>query len=155
MLLTGCAYYSFSGATIPSHLETIAVPLAENRAGGSLPGLDDELTRLLTNRFVSRTRLALSRDETSADVVLQSRIESYTTRPTSVTGANQAALNQVTIRVHVRYYDQRRDSVLMEQDFTSFEEYDPRRGLAGEGEAASAALETLASDIFTAATSNW
>lgn len=154
-LLNACAYYSFTGATIPGHLQTIAVPLTEDRSGGQLPDLDDELTGLLTDQFVNRTRLALEQNMAEADVVLESQIESYTNQPTSVTGREQADLNRVTIRVSTQYYDQRRDSLLMEQTFTSFEEYEPRRGIDGEREAARAALETMASDIFTAATSNW
>jgi hypothetical protein len=29
--LSGCGYYSFSGASIPSHLETIAIPIAQDK----------------------------------------------------------------------------------------------------------------------------
>lgn len=153
-LLGGCAYYSFSGASLPSGLETIAVPLSEDRTGSSLPGLDDEFTTRLTDRFVNQTRLDLASGTQQADLVLESWIQGYTNEPTSVTG-EQAALNRVTIRVGVRYLDQARDSLLVEQTFSSFEEYDPAAGLDGEREAALAALETLAEDIFTAATSDW
>lgn len=154
-LLQGCAFYSFSGATIPSHLQTIAVPLVEDQSASSIPGLDDELTGLLTDQFVNRTRLSLASDQSGADVVLECSIDQYTNRPSSVTGDQQAALNRVTVRVSARYYDQARDSLLLDQQFSSFEEYDPAQGLDGETSAATAALETLASDIFTAATSNW
>lgn len=154
-LLQACAFYSFSGATIPSHLQTVAIPLVEDQSANSIPGLDDELTSFLTDQFVNRTRLSLSNDPQSADVVLEAVISDYSNRPTSVTGDERAALNRVTVRASARYYDQQRDSVLLDRQFSSFEEYDPGQGLDGESAAARAALETLASDIFTAATSNW
>lgn len=154
-LLQACAYYSFSGATIPPHLQTIAVPLVEDQSNNSIPGLDDELTSFLTDQFVNRTRLSLASDPSEADVVLEGRITEYSNRPTSVTGDERAALNRVTVRVSARYYDQQQDSLLLDQQFSSFEEYDPGQGLDGESAAARAALETLASDVFTAATSNW
>lgn len=152
--LGGCAYYSFSGASLPARLETIAVPLAEDRTGSRIPGLDDEFTSELTDRFISQTRLSLAGNAQDADVLLESWIANYVNEPTSVTG-DQAALNRVTIRVGVRYYDQVQDSLLLEQTFSSFEEYDPALGLDGERQAATAALATLAEDVFTAATSDW
>lgn len=154
-VVPGCAFYSFSGATLPSHLQTIAVPLVEDRSSNSIPGLGDDLTSMLTDQFVNRTRLSLADNTTGADVALECAIDEYTNRPSSVTGDQQAALNRVTIRVSARYFDQARDSLLLDQQFSSFEEYDPSQGLDGEAAAAQAALETLASDIFTAATSNW
>jgi outer membrane lipopolysaccharide assembly protein LptE/RlpB len=155
LLLQGCAYYSFSGATIPSHLQTVSVPLVEDQSDSSIPGLDDELSSRLTDQFVNRTRLSLASDQTTADVVLECSIDEYSNRPSSVSGNQEAALNRVTIRVSARYYDQQRDSLLLDRQFSSFEEYDPAQGLDGESSAAVAALETLASDIFTSATSNW
>lgn len=151
---SSCAYYSFSGATLPSRLETIAVPLVEDETATSIPGLSDRFTSDLTDRFVNQTRLSLASSVEDADVVLEGTIQGYTNQPTSVTG-EEARLNRVTVRVNVRYYDQVQDSVLLDQTFSSFEEYDPQEGLDGERQAAFAALETLAGDIFTSATSDW
>jgi hypothetical protein len=88
--------------------------------------------------------------------VLQARIQSYENAPTSVSGDETAARNRVTIRVAVTYTDQVEDQELLEQTFSSFGEYDPATGgLNAERAAAQTALENIADDIFTAATSNW
>ena len=100
--LAGCGYYSFSGASIPPELNTIAIPLAELEAATPLPTLPDELTRLLTDRFVRQTRLRLEPDEASADAVLQARITGYRNEPTAV-GDDRAQRTRVTIDVQVRY----------------------------------------------------
>jgi hypothetical protein len=155
-LSAGCAYYSFSGATIPSQLNTVAVPLAVDNTISPVNTLDQDLTDLLTDRFVGQTRLELQTNEQQADAVLTARIQAYENAPTSVSGDERASRNRVTIRVAATYYDQVEDQDMLSQTFSSFGEYDPAQsGLDGERSAAQEALENIADDIFTAATSNW
>jgi hypothetical protein len=154
--VAGCAYYSFTGATIPSHLSTIAIPLVEDATISTITSMDEEMTALLVDRFVGQTRLSLQPDETQSDVLLRARIERYANQPTSVGGQERATLNRVTISVSAEYIDRTRDETLFTRSFSAFEEYDPAvDGLEGEEKAASAILEQIADDIFTAATSNW
>ena len=154
--LGGCAYYSFVGATIPDHIQTIAIPLFDDVSRSGQPSLSEELVEELIARFVRQTRLSLADDEADADVVLTGRIEGYRNEPAAVSGQERAALNRVTIRVSARYFDQVESEELMARTFSAFAEYDPvADGLEGEGSAAEVALETIAGDIFTAATSNW
>ena len=139
----GCAYYSFTGATVPAHLNTVAIPLAEDNSLSPLTTLDDELTDLLITRFVQQTRLGLEQNE-------------YANAPTSVSGQERAELNRITLSVSVRYYDRVEDKELLRRSFSSFSDYNPLEGgLELEEETARAALENIADDIFTAATSNW
>jgi len=153
---TGCAYYSFTGATVPTHLNTVAIPLAEDNSLSPLTTLDDELTDLLITRFVQQTRLSLEQNEDDADAVLTVRIDRYANAPTSVSGQERAELNRITLSVSVRYYDRVEDKELLQRTFSSFADYDPLEGgLEREEETARAALENIADDIFTAATSNW
>lgn len=152
---TGCAYYSFTGATIPSQLNTVAIPLAVDNTISPVNTLDQNLTDLLTDRFIGQTRLRLETNEPEADAVLTTRIESYENEPTSVGGDEQATRNRVTIRVAVTYYDQVEDRELLEQTFSSFGEYDPADGSNGEVTAAEEALDNIADDVFSAATSDW
>jgi len=154
--LGGCAFYSFSGATLPSHLNTIAIPLAEDNTANPINTLGRDLTTLLTDTFIGRTRLSLNNNETDADVVLTARITRYTNEPTGVSGEDRATTNSVQIRVQAQYYDQIEDTTLVDEAITGTAEYDPNEaGLQGEREAAQLALERVAEDIFTTATSNW
>jgi hypothetical protein len=153
---SGCAYYSFSGATIPSRLNTVAIPLVVDNTISPINTLDQTLTDFLTSRFVGQTRLRLQTNEQQADALLEARIQSYENEPTSVSGDEVASRNRVSIRVSVTYYDQVEDQEMLNQTFSSFGEYDPAAsGLDGERTAAQQALENIADDIFTAATSNW
>ncbi len=155
LLLSGCGYYSFSGASIPSHLTTIAIPVAEDNSLSPLTALDQALTDLLVDRFVRQTRLVLTTDESEADILLTSRISRYTNAPTAVSGQERAQFNRVTVTVSARYYNRVDDDVL-ERSLSNFDDYDPLQGgLEAEETAALAALESIADDLFTAATSNW
>ncbi len=152
----GCGYYSFTGATIPSRLNTVAIPLAQDNSVSPVSTLDEDLTQFLISRFVDQTRLSLEPNEPNADAVLTATIQRYANEPTAVSGDERATLNRVTIRVDVTYVDQVEDQELLQRQFSSFEEYDPvEDGLDGEQAAARAALENIAEDIFSAATSNW
>jgi len=154
--LGGCAYYGFSGASIPSHLESIAIPIAEDNTSSPIPTLGRDLTNLLTDQFVGRTRLSLNNNETNADAVLTARILRYTNQPTGVSGDERATTNSVQVQVQARYYDQVRDSTMVERTFTGSAEYNPTQaGLAGAEQATRLAVERAAEDIFTTATSNW
>ena len=154
--LSGCAFYSFSGASIPSRLETIAIPIAQDNTSSPLNTMGSDLNSLLTDRFVNRTRLSLTTDDTGADALLTARIQRYQNRPTGVSGDERATTNEVTIDVAVRYLDQTQDSVLVDESFRGAASYDPvEAGLQGERQAAENALENVADDIFSTATSTW
>ena len=154
--LSACTVYSFSGASIPSHLETIAIPIAQDNSSSPVNRLGTDLTNLLTDRFVDRTSLSLTTDDSGADALLAARIQRYTNEPTGVSGNERATTNEVTLRITVRYVDQKKDEELVNQTFRGAASYDPAEaGLEGERQAARNALENAADDIFSTATSNW
>lgn len=154
--LSGCAFYSFSGASIPSHLETIAIPIADDNTSSPVNRMGADLTDLLTDRFVDRTSLSLTTNDAAADAVLTARIQRYTNEPTGVSGNERATTNEVSLQVQVRYVDQTNDEELLNQTFRGTANYNPAEaGLEGERQAAQNALENAADDIFSTATSNW
>jgi outer membrane lipopolysaccharide assembly protein LptE/RlpB len=154
--LSGCTVYSFSGASIPSHLETIAIPIAQDNTSSPLNTMGSDLTGLLTDRFVDRTSLSLTTDDSGADAILTARIQRYTNQPTGVSGDERATANEVTIQIQVRYVDQKKGDELVSQTFRGTATYNPvEAGIAGERQAAQNALQNAADDIFSTATSNW
>ncbi len=154
--LSGCTVYSFSGASIPSHLETIAIPIAQDNTSNPVNRLGADLTDQLTNRFIDRTSLSLTTNDEGADALLTARIQRYTNQPTGVSGDERATTNEVTIEVEVRYVDQKKGEEMLARTFTGTASYDPvEAGLSGERQAAQNALENVTDDIFSTATSNW
>lgn len=158
LLLTShfaCGIYSFSGASIPDYIDTVAIPLAADQSSGGPATMDQELTDFLFDRFVQQTRLDFVEDEASADAVLLTTIERYSNRPTAVTGNEVAALNSVSISVRAVYTDRVEDVEQLARSFSFTVEYDPAEGLDGETEAARAVLEQIAEEIFIASASDW
>lgn len=163
MLLAGCGYYSFTGATLPESVETVAVPLADVRAPGVPPTLDQALTEAFVERFADRTRLTLNPDQVAADAVVRTTVERYGITPAAVTGDEVAALNRVTLGVRVVFEQQAATGPpgttggepRLNRVFTATADYDPNAGQAGELEAVGRALDQVADDAFTAATSDW
>ena len=151
----GAGCYTFSGASLPPDLRTVAIPPVESRASGGPADLDQRLTDALVERFADRTRLSLETDEAEADMVVRATVERYTLTPAAVTGDEVASLNRVTLGVRVVVTDQLADEELLAQTFTANADYSPAEGLAGEADAAARALEQVAQDAFTAATSDW
>ncbi len=154
-LLAACGVYSFSGATIPDRLQTVAVPIAEDRSTGGPPGLDRLLTDALVDRFADRSRLALEPDEAEADAVVRATIERYALAPVAVTDQNVASLNRVSLAVRVVVEDRVGGEPLLDRTFTATEDFVPSAGIQGEADASATALEQIARDAFTAATSDW
>lgn len=153
--LSGCGVYTFSGASLPEGLRTVAVPLAETRAAGGPPALDQTLTDALVERFADRSRLRLEPDEEAADAVVRATVERYSVAPAAVTGDNLAALNRVTLAVRVVVTDRVAGRDLLDRTFQATEDFAPADGLVGEAAAVEVALEQVARDAFTAATSDW
>ncbi|HIG74737.1 MAG TPA: hypothetical protein EYQ24_09250 [Bacteroidetes bacterium] len=149
----GC--YTFSGASLPPDLQTVAIPPVESRAGSGPADLDQRLANALVERFADRTRLSLEPDEAEADLVVRATVERYTVAPAAVTGDEVAALNRVTLGVRVVATNRLDESDLLDRAFTATADYAPAEGLAGESDAAQRALEQIAQDAFTAATSDW
>ncbi|GMQ81985.1 MAG: LptE family protein [Rhodothermia bacterium] len=154
LLLPGCGYYSFSGATVPEHIGTIAIPQVKDNSVSTFAGLDEQMTQLLIQRFVRQTRLSLEPRDDDADALLRVEITRYVNAPTSVSGNERATRNRVTITVNVTYNDQVEDKPFISRTFSSFEEFDAFDP-ASEEEAAASTLRKIADDIFTAATSDW
>jgi len=152
--LSACSYYSFTGASLPEHLRTVAVPLVEDRAAGAVPNLDQALTEALVDRFADRTRLTLEPDEGAADLIVRAELQRYDLAPVAVTGEEQAALNRLTIALAVTVEDRPESRERVRRTFTASADYDPAVA-AAEAEAAARVVDRLADDVFTAATSDW
>ena len=57
---TSCCAYSFTGASVPPHLKTIAIPIADDRSGSGEPGLRESLTQKLIKQFIDDNTLQVS-----------------------------------------------------------------------------------------------
>jgi len=156
LLLTGCFRYSFTGTSIPEGVNTIYIPFFADQSSSGIGDLSDQLNQVIINRFVNQTRLRLANNRSQADAVLEGQILSYSNRPFSVTGDEQADRNQVSISVRATFQFTDQDQPEWNKNFSGSSTFDPNEDpIEGERTAADEALEQIANNMFNDAVSGW
>ena len=156
VLITGCISYSFTGTSIPSDVRTIHIPFFPDRSQSGLGDLSDRLNRALINRFVNQSRLSLSEQQDGSDAFVEGAIQSYTNRPFSIGGDQQANLNEIQITVQATFQYASDDEALWSKNFSGSATYDVLENpVDGEIEAAEAALQQISNNMFNDAVSSW
>lgn len=156
IFFSGCISYSFTGTSIPADVENIHIPFFPDRSQSGLGNLSDRLNRALIDRFVNQSRLSLANDQDNSDAFMEGAIQSYSNRPFSIGGDQQANLNQVQISVRATFQFAADEEPLWNQTFTGSATYDVvENPVEGEIEAAESALQQIANNMFNDAVSNW
>ncbi|MDZ7715438.1 MAG: LptE family protein [Balneolaceae bacterium] len=156
MSLAGCFRYSFSGTSIPENVNSIFLPFFADQSSSGIGDLSDRLNQILINRFINQTRLQLANSRNNGDAILEGSIISYTNRPFSVTGDQQADQNEVSISVRATYQYADKDQPEWSKTFTGKSTYDPNENpIEGETTAAEEALTQIVNNMFNDAVSGW
>src|SRR5574341_226145 len=87
LILLGCTY-SFKGGSVPTHLKTIAIPIAEDQSGYGDPSLREQLTNQLVQRFINDNTLEMA-DRGTADAALEGVITEVRDAPSVVQAGEQ------------------------------------------------------------------
>lgn len=155
LVAVGCTVsYSFSGASIPLDAKTVSIAYFPNNAPMVAPTLSSTLTDALQDKFARQTKLQLV--PTGGDLAFEGEITNYTSTPTSVTAAETAAMNRLTITVKVKYTNIYEPHFNYNKAFSAFAEYDANSLLQDiQDTLIQEIVETLVQDIFNAAVANW
>ena len=150
----GCGAYSFTGSSVPSHLKTIYIPVAQDKSIAAIPGLREILTDDLIQRFINDNSLQVA-NATSADATLDCIITSVTDVPAIVSAGEQINARKLTINVKVVYKDLVLKKTIFDQNFSSFGEYVPGQQVNEREEAIAVAIGNISEDILLAVVSGW
>lgn len=155
IILSGCKIkYSFSGASISTNVKTISIQYFQNRANLVQPGLGQYITDELQDKCRAQTNLEFIND--IGDVNFEGEITDYQTRPLTVSGDAQAAMNRFTITVRVKFTNSVEPDYSFEQSFSRYSDYDSSLELSAvEQELSEEIVEELIEDIFNKAFVNW
>jgi hypothetical protein len=153
--LTGCKIqYSFSGVNISEDVLTYSVQYFPNRAPIVQAQLSQEFTDALMDKIQGNTSLELSND--GGDVHFSGEITGYETRPTAITGAEEAARNRLTITVRVKYTNVMEPELDYDSSFSRYEEYSAEDNLSDvEDDLIALIVDDLVEDIFNKAFISW
>ncbi len=157
-LVAGCAY-SFSGTNLPGYVKTIAIPSFENDT--SEPGLAQEATTNVTNRFISDGRLKIASEKT-ANARLVGRMVKYESKVYNYAPDQSPRDYIIVLTASVVLRDQVRNRDLWKDEaIVHTAVYVPggapgaEGGVVGEDAARKKALDDLATDLVARTLEQW
>ncbi len=150
----GCCFYSFTGASVPQHLKTIAIPVSDDRSGSGEPGLRELLTDQLTQKFIDDNTLQVT-ERTTADAILENTITSLTDAPAVVAAGENVETRRVTISVNVTYRDLVQRKTIYTKSFSNYGDYPSGGSIAERRNAIETAVDRITEDIILDTVSGW
>jgi outer membrane lipopolysaccharide assembly protein LptE/RlpB len=111
LALGGCGY-SLRG-TLPSHIQTVAVPIFLNRT--SQPGVEAILTRAIAQALATNGRLRVVRPE-EADAILNGEVITYSVAPIAFDQSLNIQEYRLVVVLNLRMRDVRKNTVLFQQN---------------------------------------
>jgi FKBP-type peptidyl-prolyl cis-trans isomerase 2 len=152
MFMQGC--YSFTGASLPAHIKTVAIPLADDISGFGQSNVRQRVTDLLIERFAREGSLQVT-NRSRADALIEATITNITDENVGVQANEQLTTKRVSIVASVVYRDQKNQKDFWERRFQKSSDYAIEQGQAGLQSALQIAEDQLAEDILMAVISNW
>ena len=153
--LTSWSCYSFTGSSIPAHIHTIGIPVAEDLSGFGQSDLKQNITDLLVQKFTTEGSLRVA-SKSNADALLEVTIDqSIRDDAVSTRVGEQVTTKRVTIHVNVAYRDQKKQKLFWEQGFSQSGDYQLSQNLAGQKAALRSAEDKLTDEILIRAISDW
>ncbi|MBU2507423.1 MAG: hypothetical protein KJ799_11980 [Bacteroidetes bacterium] len=153
--IAGCSY-SFTGASVPPHLQTIAISIVQDRSNKGEPNLDNLFTDELINKFLNDNTLEVT-DKNNADALLECTILSLSDSPELISGDREkATTRRMTITVKVQYKDLVNKKSVFDKNFSNYETYDTESDfISARNSAIEAVVDYLTEDILLGVVSNW
>lgn len=156
IFLWGCSY-SFTGASVPAHLKTIAIPIFADRSGSGEFDLSEKLTNSVVQKFIEDNSLSIA-DKLKTDSILNGTIVRLSDAPAVVTGGDNQniATRRLTITVRVVYKDLIKRTTIFEKDFSNYGDYQTSGDLMlARNNAIDDAISKISEDILLGVVSNW
>jgi len=150
----GCGTYSFTGASVPTHLKTIAIPVADDKSPAAIPGIRELLTDNLIQKFINDNSLQVT-ERSKADATLECVITSVTDAPAIVSAGEQISSRRLTINVKVIYKDLVLKKTIFENNFNNYGDYVPGEATNDREVAIATAVDKISEDILLAVVSGW
>lgn len=148
--LFGC--YSFTGASVPPHLKTIAIPLFEDVSGFGEAGLRERFTQKVVELFRTDNNLEIGERLTS-DSIIEGSIIQVADAPSVIGGNDIVRTRRVTVTVRASFTDMKLRRKVWEKDFTNWGEY--TQGQQTRDVALTEAVNKVAEDILLETVSGW
>ena len=144
--------YSFSGSSIPSHINTIAVPLFEDQT--SEFQIKEKLTDAVIEEITRDNSLKIA-DVNTADLVVYGKIMSILDQAYTYDENEQVESYRVFITVEIEVNDVKKVIVMWKERLRQWGEYSIDPALDARQDGIQLALKKIAEDILNKTVSGW
>lgn len=153
-LTVSCSVYNFTG-TGKIDAKTFQVIYFQNVSELVEPGIDRDFTYKLQNLIQNQTNLNLT--TSNGDLVYEGEIIDYRISPMTSTADLNAAENQLTITVNVRFSNSKKTEENYEKKYTFFKNYPANTQLVGSTKQAivDEIFDRITQDIFNDSLAKW
>lgn len=152
--LQSCSY-SFTGASVPTHLKTISIPVFSDKSGSGELDLNRRLTNQLTQRFIDDNTLLVS-DRINSDSMLEGTIVTLSDAPAVVSGGEKVTSRRITVTVRAVYKDLVKKQTVFDRSFSNYADYVVGGDITSVRKSAiDSAIKRIAEDILLGVVSNW
>jgi len=154
LVTQGLGCYSFTGASIPSHIHTIAIPPVDDLSSFGQSDVRQSLTNFLVEKFTREGSLQVAQ-RSNADALLEVTITRITDEIVGVQAGGVPSSKRVTVFVEATYRDQKKQKTFWQRQFQQSGDYAIAENITGEKQALQSAVEKLAEELMLAVISNW
>jgi hypothetical protein len=151
IIVLNCGIYSFSGSLAP-HLNTVAVPLFDNRTVEF--GIAEDMTDTVIEEFTRDNTLKIA-DRSTADILIDATILRVDDRAGAFDANETVQDLKIYVSVNVKCTDQVKDQVLWEERITQWGGYDPSGGPDARLDGLAEAIDKISKDILNKTVAGW
>jgi len=149
----GCPY-SFTGASVPKHLKTVAIPLVDDQSGFGEARLRENFTTALTNLFIRDNSLEVA-DRNTADATLEGVITSVVDAPAVVGQGERVTKRQITVSARYVFQDFKLKKKVWEKTFSEWGQYESGGSPSQRDVGLQEAIRKITENILLDTVSNW
>ena len=156
--LSGCIKYSFTGTNIDPSIKTMTIKNFENNSGEGPSFLTNLVSEEFRTYFQRNSNLKLAQN--GGDIELEGQILSYNFSPAAIqndeTRGDIAGANRLTIRLQVRYHNNKDPKQDFDQAFSSFRDFPQSQNISQIDERSLRdIIERMVQDVFNRSLANW
>jgi hypothetical protein len=148
----GC--YSFTGASVPPHLKTLAIPTIEDQSTFGEPGVREQMTTDLTTLFLKDNSFQVA-DRGKADAVLKGVITGITDAPAAVESGETVRSRRITMSAKFTFQDMKFRKTLWEKTFSNWGDYPVTGGSSQRRVGLDEAMKKITEDVLLETVSGW
>lgn len=153
-LISACSVsYSFTGASISPQVKSYTIYDFTDQIRQN-PTLSDYMGEQMKDKFTRQTSLNYVND--GGDLEFEGSIIGYDVKPISVQSNNEASQSRLTIRVSMKFTNNKEPENDFETEFSAYADYDSDYNLSDvEEDLVQEIVTQIISDIFNKAVANW